>query len=68
MQEGARGRAANEAENETAVENLTGKFHTDDPAIFAFFAGRWWLAMRGVDQVVRSGLSQPRGQFFNSAG
>ena len=61
-------RKIHEAENETAVENLTGKFHTDDPAIFAFFAGRWWLAMRGVDQVVRSGLSQPRGRFFNSAG
>jgi hypothetical protein len=68
MQEGARGRASKAENNETAVENLTGKFHVDDPAISAFFAGRWWLAMRGVDQVVRSGLSQPRGRFFNLVG
>ncbi|OCL01153.1 uncharacterized protein K441DRAFT_650763 [Cenococcum geophilum 1.58] len=50
-----------EAENETAVENLAGEFHAETPAIFAFFTGWWWLAMRGVDQVVCSGLPHADG-------
>lgn len=54
-------RKTHEAENETAVENLAGEFHADNPAIFAFSASRWWLAMRGVDQVVRSGLQNADG-------
>jgi hypothetical protein len=44
-----------------SVENLAGDFHAEDPAIFTFFAGWWWLAMRGADQVVRSGLPHAEG-------